>query len=89
MVRVRIFVSGTVQGVFFRQSTEEKARNLNILGWVRNLKDGRVEAVFEGKKEDVEKMKNWMKKGPTLAKVENIEILWENYKKEFKDLRVL
>ena len=48
--RVHVFISGKVQGVYFRQNTVGKAQELNVLGWIRNLKDGRVEAVFEGEK---------------------------------------
>ncbi len=55
-IRVHIFVSGKVQGVFFRSSTRDKAKHLGLTGWVRNLEDGRVEAVLEGDKEHIEKM---------------------------------
>ena len=55
MVRVHVFISGRVQGVCFRAETEYVAQRLHVAGWVRNLTDGRVEAVFEGRKEDVEK----------------------------------
>lgn len=56
--RAHIFVSGRVQGIFFRSSTQKKARELGLTGWVRNLQDGRVEAVFEGEKDKIEKMIN-------------------------------
>jgi len=55
-IRAHILVSGIVQGVFFRANTAEKARELSLLGWVKNLPDGRVEAVFEGEKEKIEEI---------------------------------
>ena len=71
-VRVRVFISGRVQGVFFRKNTIKRAKNLGLVGWVRNLKDRRVEVVFEGAESDVKKMINWCKKGPLLAHVDNV-----------------
>ena len=82
-VRAHIFVSGRVQGVFFRQSTQLQAQNLGVKGWARNLSDGRVEAVFEGDKSAVQKLIDYCRHGPTVAKVENIEINYEKYKDEF------
>lgn len=87
-IRVHIFVEGRVQGVFFRQNTFYKAKELGVFGFVRNLPDGRVEAVFEGEKEKVEKMIEWMKKGPKYAKVERCEVLDEDYKGEFNDFEI-
>jgi acylphosphatase len=87
-VRVHTFVSGRVQGVFFRHYTSEEARKLGLKGWVRNLMDGRVEAVFEGDKEKVEKMVEWLKKGPPLAKVEKLDVKWEDFKGEFEDFEI-
>ena len=86
--RKRIFVSGKVQGVFFRSSTRDKALELGISGWVRNLSDGRVEVVFEGKQESVEKMVEWCRRGPPYAHVENVEVVPEDYKGEFKGFAV-
>ncbi|MFZ3166495.1 MAG: acylphosphatase [Candidatus Methanoperedens sp.] len=83
--RVHVFVSGKVQGVFFRSSTKDIAKNLGLFGWVRNLADGRVEAVFEGKKEAVEKMLDWCKVGPEYAKVMEVEVVPEDYKGEFRE----
>jgi acylphosphatase len=87
-VRCHIFVSGKVQGVFFRQNTLEKAKALGLKGWVRNTQDGRVEAIFEGEKEKVEKILEWVKLGPPLAKVENVEIRFEDFKGEFDDFEI-
>jgi acylphosphatase len=82
-IRALVLVSGKVQGVFFRSSTQDKAEELGLSGWVRNLPDGRVEAVFEGEKEDVDKMVEWCRKGPEYAKVTGVEIIMEEYKGEF------
>ncbi len=84
-VRAHIFVSGRVQGVFFRQSTQLQAQSLGVKGWARNLSDGRVESVFEGDKSAVQKLVDYCRLGPTAAKVENIEINYEKYKGEFSD----
>ncbi len=84
-VRVRIFISGRVQGVFFRQSTRKKAQELGITGYVKNLSDGRVEAVFEGPKEKVEEMIEWARRGSIIARVDGIEVFWEKYQGEFND----
>lgn len=80
--RVHVFFSGKVQGVFFRYSTKNMAEELGLSGWVRNLADGRVEALFEGKKEVVETMIEWCKFGPEFAKVTGIEIIVEDFKGE-------
>jgi acylphosphatase len=82
-VRAHVFVSGRVQGVFFRQSTQLQAQSLGVKGWARNLPDGRVEAVFEGDKSAVQKLIDYCRHGPTAAKVENIEINYEKFKGEF------
>ncbi|MEM7815853.1 MAG: acylphosphatase [Candidatus Aenigmatarchaeota archaeon] len=71
---VRVFVSGIVQGVFYRSWTEQTARGLGISGWVRNLPDGRVEAVFEGEKSKIERMIELCRKGPPRARVDKVEV---------------
>ncbi len=87
-LRVHIFVSGKVQGVFLRSNTRNKAIELGLGGWVRNLDDGRVEAVFEGEKEKVGKMIEWVRKGPEYARVEDIEIIPEECKGEFNGFAI-
>ena len=84
-VRVHVFVSGRVQGVFFRQSTQLQAQSLGVKGWVRNLLDDRVEAVFEGEKSAVEKLVDYCRHGPSVARVNGIEVRNEMYKGEFSD----
>lgn len=69
-----VFVKGMVQGVFYRSWTEQTARQLGLKGWVKNLPDGRVEALFEGEKSKVEKMVGLCRKGPPHAKVEDVEV---------------
>jgi len=87
-VRVHIFVSGRVQGVFFRTETQKKAERFRITGFVRNLSDGRVEAILEGEREKVEKVIEWARRGPFFAKVNEVEIKEENYKGEFKNFEI-
>ncbi|MFH1841467.1 MAG: acylphosphatase [Candidatus Nealsonbacteria bacterium] len=87
-LRAHIFVSGRVQGVFFRENTKQKAKQLEITGWACNLSDGRVEAVFEGEKEKVEKIVNWARNGPIWAKVDNFSVIWEDYQGEFNSFEV-
>ncbi|MHC1586031.1 MAG: acylphosphatase [Candidatus Hecatellaceae archaeon] len=87
-VRAHVYVSGRVQGVFFRWYTRDEALKLGVKGWVRNLPDGRVEAVFEGEKEAVEKMIEFCKRGPPAAKVENVEVHWETPTGEFQDFKI-
>ena len=81
--RAHVLVSGTVQGVFFRQTTKRQAQSHGVTGWVRNLPDGRVEAVFEGEEPDVQALVNYCRHGPSYARVENFEVNYEAYKAEF------
>ncbi|MGM0576837.1 MAG: acylphosphatase [Myxococcota bacterium] len=76
-VRARVFISGRVQGVFFRDSTQQQARRRGVAGWVRNLVDGRVEAVLEGRDEAVRAILDWCRDGPPAARVEDVEVRWE------------
>ncbi len=71
---LHVFISGRVQGVGFRAFTRRNARRLGLRGWVKNLADGRVEAVFYGEKSDVEELLTRIKTGPSLAEVEDIEV---------------
>ena len=77
LARARILVSGKVQGVFFRSSTRSEARLLGVRGWVRNLSDGRVEAVLEGERKPVERLIEFCRKGPNGSVVEDVEVSWE------------
>jgi acylphosphatase len=71
--RAHVRIAGQVQGVFFRDATRQKAEELNLAGWVKNLPDGRVEAVFEGPPDEVKKMLRWCEEGPQQATVENVD----------------
>lgn len=75
--RAHVYVSGRVQGVFFRDSVRERAEQLGLIGWVRNIPDGRVEALFEGPSESVREMVRWCEEGPSHADVENIDTEFE------------
>ena len=70
----QIFISGIVQGVFFRESTRQLASELSLTGGVRNLRDGRVEVLVMGEEKAVESLIKWLKTGPKLAKVSTIEV---------------
>lgn len=87
-VRVHIFVSGLVQGIFFRSSTKKTAQKLGAVGWVRNLPDSRVEIVAEGEKQKIEELVEWVKEGPAVARVDNLDVEYEEYKGEFNSFEV-
>ncbi len=86
--RVHIIVSGRVQGVFFRANTQEVAQRLGLSGYVRNLPDGRVEVVAEGAEEALRKLIEWCHEGPPLARVERVEVRWENPTGEFSGFHI-
>ncbi|HIE34064.1 MAG TPA: acylphosphatase [Candidatus Altiarchaeales archaeon] len=86
--RVHVFISGRVQGVFFRASTRDKALELGLTGWVRNLPDDRVEAVFEGEEEKVKEMLKWCNKGPAFASVSDVEYTIEKPTGEFSSFEI-
>lgn len=76
-VRAHVFIDGRVQGVNFRAYTCDQARGAGADGWVRNLDDGRVEAVFEGPRPVVQRLVSWCYSGPSSARVDHVEITWE------------
>lgn len=80
------FVAGKVQGVWFRASTQTKAQELKLKGWVRNLPDGRVEVLACGEEQLLESLYQWLQHGPELAKVEEFSrdfVKWQEFS-EFK-----
>jgi acylphosphatase len=87
-LRARIIIQGLVQGVYFRASTRDEAIRLGVGGWVRNLPDGSVEALFEGEKKKVEEIVGWCYKGPPGAQVIKVDLIWESYKAEFRHFDV-
>ena len=86
--RIHVFISGRVQGVFFRTTAKELADELGVTGWIRNLSDGRVEAVVEGEEDKLKEMIDFFKKGPPLARVDKVEIIEEEYKGEFNTFMI-
>ncbi len=87
--RVRIVVSGKVQGVFFRQSMKVAANDNGVAGWVKNLKDGRVEAVLEGDPDNVDKVVQWSREGPANSRVMGTDMHDEEFTGEFSTFDVL
>lgn len=83
-IRSHVVISGRVQGVFFRMETKQVADSFNVSGWVKNNRDGAVEAVFEGEKEAVDSVVKWCRKGPPLSKVDRVDVIEEDYKGEFR-----
>ncbi len=71
---VHVYIKGKVQGVWFRATTREQAEKLGINGWVRNMNDGRVEALFEGQAENVDKIVDWCHQGSPLANVKDVKV---------------
>jgi acylphosphatase len=86
--RIRIIVTGKVQGVFFRQALKVMAKKNNVFGWVKNLKNGCVEAVLEGDEEKINRLVKWSHGGPANARVEDVEIHNEKFSGEFKKFDV-
>ena len=86
--RAHVFVSGRVQGVFFRSQTKHNADRHYVKGWIRNLSDGRVEAVFEGEKEAVQKVIEFSKHGSAGARVAHFDLTWEDYTGEFDRFKI-
>jgi acylphosphatase len=84
-VRAHVLVSGIVQGVFFRHNTRKQATRNGVYGWVRNLFDGRVEAIFEGEKENVEKVIEFCKRGPPGSEVTSVQVEYVSWKGEFRE----
>ncbi len=77
LVNAHVFISGLVQGVYYRGSLQKKALENQVCGWTRNLPDGRVEALLQGTKENVEAVLRWTESGPPHARVKNVEVEWE------------
>ena len=86
--RAHVVVSGRVQGVYYRYATKEEAAMRGVKGWIRNLQDGRVEAVFEGEKSKVDEVVDFCHYGPPSAKVSSVEVTWEEYTGDFNDFSI-
>ncbi len=86
--RAHVFIAGRVQGVSFRWYTQRQAQQLGLTGWVRNLWDGRVEAIFEGPEAIVRQAVGWCRHGDPPARVDDIEVTYEDPTGEFKSFRI-
>ena len=86
--RVRVLIDGRVQGVCFRMETRQAAEERGVEGWVRNLPNGKVEAVFEGEDTKVQSMLQWCETGPPLARVNRVEVENETPTDEFEGFRI-
>ena len=87
-VRAKIQIYGKVQGVFFRSSIRRIADDYNVKGWVQNLSNGNVLTVLEGEAENVKKVIDFCEKGPSRAKVTDIQVTWEDFKNAFQEFTV-
>jgi acylphosphatase len=81
--RAHLWIDGLVQGVSFRYYTRHEATCLGLTGWVRNLRDGRVEVVAEGEEDPLKEMIDWCHRGPPHAQVTSVQIRWEPYQGRF------
>jgi acylphosphatase len=86
--RVRILITGLVQGVFFRREITDLARRLGLVGWVRNLPDGRVEATAEGEKSKITELIQFCHVGPAGAIVRYVEVEWSDFTGEFHNFKI-
>jgi acylphosphatase len=86
--RAHLYISGRVQGVYYRGFTRETAYELGLTGWAKNLPDGRVEAVFEGKKDAIETAIKKCYHGPPAAYVKDIEVIWDEPLENFTDFTI-
>jgi acylphosphatase len=86
--RADLYITGRVQGVFYRASAQQEAMRLGLVGEIRNLPDGNVEAVVEGLKDRIEEFIEWCKEGPPAAQVENVRVRWSAARGEFRTFMV-
>lgn len=88
MVRARLLISGRVQGVFYRATCQDEASARGLVGWVRNLPDGRVEALLQGARENVEALIKWCYVGPPHARVSKIDVAYEEAKDDLTGFQI-
>ena len=88
LVKAHVIISGLVQGVYFRSYIKERAQSMDLNGWVRNLLNGTVEAVFEGETENVRRMVGWCHKGPPAARVDHVETKWSTPTREYSNFEL-
>lgn len=87
--RLHVLIEGRVQGVFFRAHTRDEARARGLKGWVRNLPDGRVEALLEGDKTALTGMLAWCHQGPRFAYVDKVQFEWQPYQGDLTEFRIV
>lgn len=87
-ISVRLLIRGKVQGVYYRYNMQQVAKKNSVVGWVRNLSDGKVEALLEGSKEEVNKVIEWSKMGPENARVDEVKVDYEQYVGNYKDFMI-
>ena len=88
MKRLHLLISGRVQGVCFRAAARRRARILGLTGWARNLSDGRVQILAEGREEELRSFLRWAGRGPAGARVDDLSVSWETGGKEFSDFEI-
>ena len=89
LARAHVYVTGYVQGVFYRHTAAQRARDRGLTGWVQNLADGRVEAVFEGEESDVSALVEWCRSGPAHATVESVAVEWQPPLSDLSSFKIL
>jgi acylphosphatase len=87
--RLHVLIAGRVQGVFFRAHTRDEAIARGLAGWVRNLPDGRVEALFEGEQDVLNSMLAWCHQGPRYSYVDRVETEWQPYRGDLQSFRIV
>ena len=89
MYRIHVMISGDVQGVFFRISSQDKANELNLTGWVKNIFNNAVEIIAEGQREELSKFTSWLQLGPPNATIEKISIEWsEQLERQYSSFEI-
>jgi acylphosphatase len=86
--QAEILVLGMVQGVFFRTATQQKARELDLTGWVRNEPDGSVKILAHGKENNLQKLIDWCGTGPPFARIDKVEVNWKEKQEGFKNFEI-
>lgn len=88
LARAQLTIKGRVQGVYYRAFTRDTATQLGLRGWVKNLSDGSVEALLEGYRDDIEKAISHCRSGPPGARVDHIDVKWEDYQGDLKGFQI-
>lgn len=88
-VRAHVIISGKVQGVYFRAETQRAAESNEVSGWVKNRRDGKVEALFEGDEDDVRNVLDWCRDGSTYSQVKGVKVEWEEFAGEFDGFEIV